>query len=99
MGISGVTEGPPCERFRLRKGEVSWRQEDFGFVLYDRRTDGLYEGNHVGCEILRWLDDGAPIDAIGAALHARYAVPPDRAAGDVAEFLQFLVLEDLVVRC
>ena len=98
MGTSGVTERPPYERLRLRQGDVSWREEDFGFVLYDRRTDGLYEGNQVGREILRRLDEGASIDAICAALSARYAVPPGKAASDVAEFIRFLVLEDLVVR-
>ena len=96
MGTSGVTDGPPCGRLRLRRGEVFWRQEDFGFVLYDRRSDSLYEGNHTGCEILRRLDEGESIDAICRRLQVRCAVPPDRAAGDVAEFLRFLVREDLV---
>ena len=98
MATSGATERPPGERLRLRQGEVSWRGEHFGFVLYDRRTDALYEGNHVGREILQRLDLGARPGEISAALHARYAVPPDDAARDVADFLQFLAREDLVVR-
>ena len=98
MGTSGVTERPPYERLRLRQGDVSWREEDFGFVLYDRRTDALYEGNRVGREILHRLDEGIPIDAICTALSARYVIPPDKATSDVTAFLRFLVLEDLVVQ-
>jgi len=96
MEIFGATKDTPCLRLRLRHEEVCWRQEHFGFVLYDRRTDGLYEGNHIGCEILRQIDDGEPVDAIGTALCTRYDIPPDRAASDVADFVQFLIHENLV---
>jgi hypothetical protein len=96
MGTSGVTEGQPS-RLRLRQGEVAWRREHFGFVLYDRRTDELYEGNRVGCEILQRLDEGAATDEIVAAIEARYAVTRDAAAGDIGEFIRCLLLNDLVV--
>jgi Coenzyme PQQ synthesis protein D (PqqD) len=94
-----VTEWLPCERLRLRPGDVSWREEAFGFVLYDRRSDDLYEGNQVGGEILRRLDSGASSDTICSELSSRYGVPLAAAAGDVAEFLRFLMLADLVVQC
>ena len=58
----------------------------------------MYEGNRVGREILHRLDEGVPTDAICTALSARYAIPPGKATSDVAEFLRFLVLEDLVVQ-
>ncbi len=99
MATSGVTEPPSDERIRLRHDRVRWREEHFGFVLYDGRADSLYEGNHTGCEILRCLEAGASMDDVCAALRARYGVADDTAARDVAEFVRFLVLEDLLAPC
>jgi hypothetical protein len=99
MATSGATSDLFGIRLQLRQEELSWRKEDYGFVLYDRRTDGLYEGNHIGSEILKQFDDGTSIDEICAGLHACYAIPLEQAASDVGDFVQFLIREDLVERC
>ena len=74
---------------RLAEGTVHWREETFGFVLYDAVTDTLYEGNQEGSGILKMLSDGAP------QMHVATCLGQD--PEDVAEFVKPLLAEGVVV--
>ncbi len=82
----------------MRHLEVSWREEHFGVLLYDRRTDTLYQGNHVAGEVLGLLEEGASGDEIVAKLCARYQANGKAVRCDVEQFLRFLLEQDLAVR-
>ncbi|HJN15983.1 MAG TPA: hypothetical protein QGH10_10850 [Armatimonadota bacterium] len=85
MATSGATD----ETIRLAEGTTHWREEAFGFVLYDAVTDTLYEGNKEGSGILKLLSDGAP------QMHVVTSLGQD--PEDVAEFLEPLIAAGVVV--
>jgi hypothetical protein len=93
-----VTDLPTHAQLRLQRPRVSWREENAGFVLYDRQTDALYEGNHVGREILNLLDKGASADEICDVLDNHHDVARDVLRRDIEQFLHFLSEEHLLVR-
>jgi hypothetical protein len=92
-----VTDLPTHTRFRLKHSHVTWHGEDFGFVLYDRQADAVYEGNHVGRMILELLDNGASVDTICHRVHGCYAISRDVVRHDIEQFRQFLYEEHLLV--
>ena len=93
---SGVTRVGQ-QGLRLCRG-VAWRDEGTGLLLYHAHRDTLYEGNGAAAQVLRMLAAGLAPAGVSDALARDYGIPTEQAESDVAEFIESLAGEGLVVR-
>jgi hypothetical protein len=81
---------------RLRP-DVLVTDTDDGLVLLDGRSGRYWEVNGTGAATLRGLLGGDSADQVAETLTARYDVPRDRAATDIARFIRTLRNAGLVL--
>jgi hypothetical protein len=75
---------------RLRADRLRWTQVDDEVVVVDGDTSTYLAANPSGAVLWRALADGATEDALVALLVDTYALERERAAADVAAFLDDL---------
>ncbi len=77
----------PAE-LRLRPGAVSWREVDGEVILLDLQTSDYSGVNASGTVLWSLLAEGTTRGALEEALVERFDVDRERAAADVAGFLE-----------
>jgi coenzyme PQQ synthesis protein D (PqqD) len=82
--------------YRLRDGELEWREVEGEIVALDLRASTYLSVNKAGTALWPHLTAGASRDELVAALISRYDVDADAAARDVDAFVQALEAKGLL---
>jgi Coenzyme PQQ synthesis protein D (PqqD) len=73
---------------RLRPEALSWREVGGELVAVDTQTSTYLAANPTGLLLWRALADGTTEEQLAAGLVERFGIEPDRAAADVARFVE-----------
>jgi hypothetical protein len=82
--------------FRLRDGDLEWREVEGEIVALDVRASTYLSVNKTGTVLWPQLTAGASRDDLVAALTARYGVDDEAAGRDVDAFLDALETRGLL---
>jgi len=94
--ISGVTETLEDSRVPKLHEDVLLRSEDFGFVVFNPKTELVLQTNLVGAEILRQCDGKRTISDIGKLVTDIFGIENEVAFGDAKAFFVELAEFELV---
>ena len=75
---------------------VKFREEKFGGVLFETRSEKVFTLNSTGAAIVREIVAGAPEEEIGGRLRLRFAGPPDAIENEVRALVSELRTKGLV---
>jgi putative mycofactocin binding protein MftB len=75
---------------------VKFREEKFGGVLFETRSEKVFTLNSTGAAIVREIVAGAPEAQIGGRLRLRFAGPPDAIESEVRALVSELRTKGLV---
>ena len=93
----GEDTGPARGReYRIRGHAVDWLDVEEQVVALDAEKSVYLSTNPSGAMLWHHLVDGASADELAGELVAAYGIDGDRAAADVAEFLNMLETHGLL---
>lgn len=83
---------------RIKDEHVVWREVDDQIVLLDLDGSTYFRLNDSAAVLWRQIIGGADEAALPSVLVDTYSIPPERAAAEVAEFLDALEAKGMVER-
>lgn len=82
---------PKEDRIPKLRGGVIIRQEDFGLLIFDPKTDTIFETNHIGAEMLQNCDGKRGLSELSKLIADMFETELQVVSSDVKSFLTELV--------
>lgn len=83
-------------RVQIRRQDLTWREVDGIVIALDLASSTYFTTNKSGRYLWHALTTGATVDELTTLLESTFGIPPERAADDVAAFLELLSDNNLI---
>lgn len=91
-----MTENIKDDQIPKLSDDLLIRKEDFGFLVFNPKTDTVFQTNSVGAEIIHLCDGKVNIADISMIITEIFEVEKETAINDVKAFLFELIRLDLI---